>query len=81
MKSVISFIIFLLLIRCTDAERASLSAYGESSIIKCYSGGKIIYDGVSSGRVATTKESDGWEFKDMKSGKFIRVSGDCVVEN
>jgi len=66
---------------CTDAEMASFGSLGNSAEIKCYSGGKLIYEGYSTGRVSTTQNSDGWEFKDNKTGKFIRVSGDCVVTN
>lgn len=68
-------------ISCTDATRSSIGSFGNPAMVKCYSGGKIIYDGESSGRVSSTEYSDGWEFRDKKSGKFIRVSGDCVVEN
>lgn len=68
-------------ISCTDAMCGSITAYGDAAHIKCWSGGKLIYEGDSTGRIATTDGSDGWEFKDSKTGKFIRVSGQCVIEN
>ena len=71
----------LLLVGCTDAKWASYEALGSQATVKCYSGGVIIYDGTSTGRVASTRESDGWEFEDAETGKFVRVSGDCLVEN
>jgi hypothetical protein len=66
---------------CTDATRASWGSLGNSANVKCYSGGVVIYDGVSTGKVATTEQSDGWEFRESKTNKFVRVSGDCVIEN
>ena len=71
----------LALVGCTDTTRASISAYGESATVTCYSGGTVVYTGKSSGRVQSTAQSDGWEFKDSVTGKFMRVSGDCIVAN
>lgn len=68
-------------VSCTDAMCGSIAALGDKAHIKCWSGGKLIYEGDSTGRIATTRGSDGWEFKDAKTGKFIRVSGQCVIEN
>lgn len=33
------------------------------------------------GKVQNAKKSDGYEFKDSKTGKLVRVSADCIVEN
>lgn len=71
----------LLLVGCTNAEMAQYTALGSSAHVLCYSGGKLIYDGYSSGKVLTEKQSDGWYFEDNKTGKLIRVSADCVIEN
>lgn len=71
----------LALVGCTDTDRASISAYGDAASITCYSGGTVVYTGKSSGRVQSTQQSDGWEFKDSVTGKFMRVSGDCIVAN
>lgn len=77
----IFFIFILYICGCTDTNVASLMAYGSSGHIVCYSGGKIILDTTSTGRIQTVKESDGWEFKDSKTGHFTRVTGPCVIEN
>lgn len=61
---------------CTDASRAS----GSSADVTCYSGGQVIYKGKSTGRFLL-QQSDGWEFQEAGTGKFVRVSGDCVVIN
>ena len=74
-------IIALMLASCTDTDKASLSSIGSSGEITCYSGGKVILKTKSTGRIQTVEGSDGWEFKDAASGRFIRVSGTCVIEN
>jgi len=74
-------IMSLFLMGCTDTDFASFSAIGNAAEITCYSGDKIIFEGKSTGRVQTVSHSDGWEFKDAATGKFIRVSGPCVIKN
>lgn len=71
----------LVMTGCTDTDRASILAYGSSGHITCYSGNNVIFDGIPTGRIQTVKHSDGWEFKDAKTNKFIRVSGPCVIQN
>ncbi len=71
----------LTLAGCTDAGMANFTTLGSSADVTCYSGGKITYDGSSTGKVKTTQDSDGWEFVDKATGKFMRVSGDCVIMN
>lgn len=74
-------LMLVVLVGCTDAQTASFGSLGTPAAIVCYSGGTEVYRGRSTGRIATVDHSDGWEFKDAKTGKFVRVSGDCVVEN
>lgn len=74
-------LILFALVACTDTARASWGALGTPGHITCYSGGKAIYEGDSTGRIATVEQSDGWEFKEKGTGNFIRVSGDCVIRN
>lgn len=71
----------LFLFGCTDAEMAQIASVGDAGLIKCYSGGVLIYEGLSTGKISTEKQSDGWFFKDSKTKKLIRVSGDCLIEN
>jgi hypothetical protein len=66
---------------CTDASWSQIGAYGSSGKITCYSGGKVIYEGASTGKIATEEHSDGWFFKEANTGNLIRVSGDCVIRN
>jgi len=73
--------LFMLLIACSDTDIAQLTAIGEPGHVTCYSGGQVIYNGDSTGKIATVKNSDGWEFMDAATGRLVRVSGDCVVRN
>jgi hypothetical protein len=50
----------------------------KSAEVICYSGGKEIYSGRSTGKVYSEKQSDGWFFKDKASGRLMEVSGDCI---
>lgn len=75
------FLISSFLAACSDTERASIGAIGSSGHIRCFSGSIVILDTNSTGRIQTVTNSDGWEFKDAQTGKFVRVSGPCVIEN
>jgi hypothetical protein len=73
--------IFLILLACTDTDIAHMKSIGNAGHITCYSGGQVIYDGDSTGKIATVEKSDGWEFMDAKTGRLVRVSGDCLIRN
>lgn len=75
------FLFLMLLVGCTDTDRASIGALGSAAHITCYSADKVILDTESTGRIQTVDHSDGWEFKDAKDGKFTRVSGPCIIKN
>lgn len=65
---------------CTDTTRAKYAAYGESALVKCYSGGTLIYEGRSTGRVLKEETgADGYAFKEASTGALKEVSGDCNV--
>lgn len=70
----------LFLIGCTDARMGKFTSLGSSANIKCYSGNKLIYDGVSTGKVSNASESDGYYFIDKADGKLKEVSGNCIIE-
>lgn len=64
---------------CTDAEVGKLKALGDPASVKCWSGGQLIYDGVSTGKVESEAQSDGYYFIDAKTGRPMEVSGNCVI--
>lgn len=81
MKRLIGAFSFLVLLTmgCTDANRSEMFSVGSSFRVTCYSGGKVIWDGNSTGKVLPEAQSDGWYFEDAKTTNLVRVSGDCVI--
>lgn len=79
MKVISAAIAIVLLAGCTDAGWDKTVNYSNPSRVVCYSGGVVIYDGVSTGRVLETSDSDGWSFRDNKTGELVQVYGDCVI--
>jgi len=75
----VSLIFLLAVSACTDAQRGKIGAIGESAKVECWSGGKLIYEGASSGKISSESQSDGYNFVDKKTGKFMEVSGNCVI--
>ena len=71
--------LFFTLAGCTDAERSRWGSYGSSATVQCFSGGTVIYDGKSTGKVLSESGSDGYFFRDQKDNRLKEVSGDCIV--
>lgn len=71
----------LVLAGCTDASMAHLSQYGDASHVQCFSGGQVIYDGTSTGKIESNQSEDGLYFREKESGKFVRLYADCVVKS
>ncbi len=69
----------LVMTGCTDARCSKVMSLGNAADVECYSGGKAIYSGRSTGKVSSEEGSDGYFFRDSKSGKLMEVSGDCRV--
>jgi len=65
---------------CSDAAQSLVGSVGESGHITCYSGGKVIYEGTSTGMIKSESQSDGWYLNDAATNKLVRVSGDCVIQ-
>lgn len=78
---VIPILLAVFLTACTDADKGNFFSLGSPGHVTCYSGQMVIYEGDSTGKIQTVRNSDGWEFKDAATGKFIRVSGPCVIRN
>lgn len=64
---------------CTDAERASWGALGSEGTIKCYSGGQVVFDSQSTGKIIQGKDG-GLLFREKGSGKYVRAYADCIVK-
>lgn len=65
---------------CTDARMAKLTNFGKGAFVKCYSGTALIYDGESTGKVISESSSDGYAFKDARTGDLMEVSGNCIIK-
>lgn len=76
-----AFIAISFIAGCTDAELASFGALGDPGTITCYSGGVVIYEGKSTGKILTESQSDGLLFQDATTRRLVRVSGDCLIRN
>lgn len=79
MKPLMVAILFATATGCTDAGWSRLTALGDSASIKCYSGGVLIFEGRSTGKVKSEQSSDGYFFKDAADGLLKEVSGNCVI--
>jgi hypothetical protein len=65
---------------CTDTKRAHFSAMGSPARVTCYSGGRLVLDDFSTGKVSNSDGSDGYEFKSATTGRLQQASGDCQVD-
>ena len=77
MKKLVVFVIIL--VGCSNARMAKIQAWGKKHHVTCYSGGVVIYDGDTSGKIENEMHSDGYYFQDDKTGKLVGVSGNCVI--
>jgi len=77
-KVVAALLVTIALCGCSDAMRASFGAYGEEATITCYSGGKVIFTDISTGKIETT-DGDGLTFKSKKTGNYVRAFADCII--
>jgi len=79
MKKLLLLTSLLALTACTDTTWARFGALGDPAAIKCWSGVDVIYEGSSTGKVESPQGSDGYRFKDAKTGWLTEVSGNCII--
>lgn len=79
MKFLSVILVCLLAVSCTDGFKGKISSYGDSRSIECYSGGKLIYSGTSTGKIESEQNSDGYFFVEKGTEKLLEVSGNCVI--
>ena len=80
MKRLLLLPALLLTVGCTDAKMAGYRALGGEASVICHSGGKIIFEGTSTGKVESPPNSDGYLFVNAKTGKLVEVSGECIID-
>lgn len=71
-------LLLIILTGCSDGFVGKLQSFGAKRSIECYSGGKLIYKGTSSGKISSEANSDGYYFL-VEPGKLLEVSGNCVI--
>jgi len=81
MKKVLCLCLLVSLVGCTNANWKQVTTIGSPAHILCYSGGKVVLDTHSTGKILTEKQSDGWYFEDATTHKLIRVNAQCIIEN
>lgn len=76
---IVSSLIFLLS-SCTDAEMSKMGGYGDEfkvELLNC--DGTVARQWISSGKVASEKNSDGYYFSDKKTNALIEVTGVLII--
>lgn len=71
---------FTMFFSCTDAERSKLGGYGDTfkvEMVNC--DGTVSKSWISSGKVLSEANSDGYYFKEKKTGKLIEVTGRLII--
>lgn len=81
MRYVLGIVFVMLLNGCTEAERGKVASFGRDGHVKCYSGGQVIFEANSSGKINSERDTDGWYFVEKETGELYRVSGDCIIRN
>ena len=85
MKKTILVILLLVAITCTftsctDATRAKFGGYGDDfkvELVNC--DGTITHTWISSGKVASEANSDGYFFKEKSTGILVEVTGTLII--
>lgn len=74
---------------CTDATIGAYGSYGSRGHATCYSGGKVTFNAISTGRVKDQENSDGFSAKWQDVGSdgkpqgsvyYATVSGQCIIK-
>lgn len=66
---------------CTNSGWKNITTLGSDAHVRLYSGGVLIGEWDSSGKVITEDHSDGYRFVDKKTGKLVRIAGQIIIEN
>lgn len=70
----------LAIVGCTDAQQAKIAALGDAARVTCYSGGEIVFDDYSTGKIENEEGSDGFYFVSRTTNRMIAVTGDCTID-
>jgi hypothetical protein len=76
-KYILLILSALVLTSCSDADQGSFNALGKNRNVKCYSGGVLIYEGSTTGKIENEENSDGYYFTDT-TGNYIEINANCI---
>ena len=65
---------------CTDAKKAKVAGFGSEfqiEMINC--DGSVAKTWISSGKVSSEQDSDGYYFMEKETGKLIEVTGRLII--
>lgn len=68
------------LFACTDATRSKISGFGSShkvELVNC--DGTVTHSWISSGKVQSEANSDGYYFNEKGTGTLLEVSGNVII--
>lgn len=80
LKLSVLLLIIGIITSCTDAKLSKLGGIGSEfkvEMINC--DGSVSHSWISSGKVQSEANSDGYYFKDKQSGKLIEVTGRLII--
>lgn len=79
-KLVLTILLISFLASCTDATQAKIGGLGDEfkiEVLNC--DGSVTHYWISSGKVRSEANSDGYYFMDKNTNKLIEVSGNIII--
>ena len=73
------FAALLLSSGCTDAYSSKVGGLGSEHKVELYSGGVLVRSWISTGKVLSSEQSDGYFFRDKETKVNVEVSGTIVI--
>jgi hypothetical protein len=70
----------LIFASCTDASRSKMGGYGDEfkvEVVNC--DGSVTRSWISSGKVLSEANSDGYFFNEKSTGNLIEVTGNLII--
>lgn len=81
MKLFVALLVLVFGLGCKDSEVQQFESLGSRHKVTLYGAtGTVIGQWESTGNVSNQASSDGWYFRDAKTGKLVEVAGTLVIE-
>jgi len=80
MKKVLILIIAVSILGCTDAQQSKIGGLGDKfsvDLVNC--DGSVTHKWISSGKVMSEQNSDGYYFNEDKTNRLIEVTGNLII--